>query len=167
MIRKITLLGIIGILVGTFLVFPALNLAQQLYVQYPGNCFMAADESYNWSKSSNGNLQSYTYDSYYYCPVNFYVNGLYVKGMSVDYLDNTATGYIRVKLMRRHFPSGAIQTVAEFQSSSSGTPGRTKGHTVSISGKKYINTAYYTYWLEVYFSEGTASLDIASVRIHF
>jgi hypothetical protein len=151
----------------TYLVFPFPCMAQQSYLQFPGNCFTPADETYNGTKNTDGYLLSLSDSSSYFCPVNFYLTGLYIKSMSVDFIDNTGSGYISVRLKRRHFPSGLVQTVAEFSSSAAGIPGNAKGHVASNAGTKYIDTTYFTYWLEVYFNEGTADLTLCAIRIHF
>lgn len=156
-----------SMVIVTYLVTPLPCLAQQSYLQFPGNCFTPADETYNWTKNVDGDLLSLSDSSSYFCPVNFYFTGLYIKSMSVDFVDNTGSGYISVKLKRRHFPSGLVQTVAEFNGSAAGTPGNAKGHVASIAGTKYIDMTYFTYWLEVYFSEGTADLTFCAIRIHF
>ena len=146
-----------------------ISIKHSYYLEFPGKGFVPGEATSNWTKSfDNSYLENDSSSSaYFFCPVNFYDGDNYIKNMSVDYSDSSSTGYIRVRLIRRYFPSGTIQTVAEFEGSTPGTPGHIREHFASISGTKYVDTTYYTYWLEVYFSEGNSPLSLYAVRIHY
>lgn len=170
--KKANFLGIACILIGAFLLYPALTYAQQYYIHFSGTQFIPGDESYNYQKVSTG---EYLYhndvsDGFYFAPVNFNkdsTGAFFIKSISVRYYDGYTDGYVYVALTRRNLFNGVSHTVASWSSGTSSTTSVVAvAHKSSNAGYKLVDTQKFSYHLYVYFYRAASGFCGGSLRIH-
>jgi hypothetical protein len=160
-----------------FFIFPSLASTDQYYLHYPGIGFQPGDETQAHYKNPTGYLyHNDTNDEYYFCPVNFNVpegSAYYIKSIGMRYLDDLPDGHLEVLLRRRNLYTGAYHTVAEWQSSHTGTSALyLTASKATIAGYKLIDTKKFSYWLYVFFVRDGATIPgpdmaIYQVRVHY
>jgi hypothetical protein len=149
--KKMSLLFISVVISMTFLFLLATPInAMQYFVTYSGCGFQPETSSFaSWQKYSTSGELKITEEGKFFCPVNLHHSDTYVKCMTIDLHDTSSFGYLEVDLMRMHIPSGTVQTVASFSSNNHMSLNRIRVHVATNSGTKYIDTAYFAYFLVV------------------
>lgn len=174
MSKRISSMGVMGVLALSFFVFPSVADAAQYYLQYPGIGFMPKDKVATYTKHHDGFIyHNDLTDESYLCPITFNVpegSTHFIKSLGIRYKDNLTDGYIYIKLLRRNLFSGAIHAVASWQSPGASVSHRTASQGTE-TGKKLLDTKKFSYWLYVYFyKDGDANpgveLILYQVRIH-
>jgi hypothetical protein len=178
MSKKTFLIRLIGIMAFSILFITAVIHAEQYYDQYPGNGFLAEDESLSYYRDWDvGYLyHNDTSDVAYNCPVNFNVpdgSVYFIKSIGIRYLDNLTIGQISIHLKRENLYTGAFHTVASWTSgtlnASSSVQTYSKG---TEPGVKLVDTKKFVYWLYISFYVSGAvnpstDLKLYQVRIHY
>ena len=174
MLKKVFLGGMVGILISSILLAPVQVFAREYYLQYIGMQFVPYDETYTYDKySGNGKLEHEGPGSgLYHVGVNIpqpQTGNYFLKSIHVHYYDQNATGYISVRLKRRNLWTNTIHTVAIWTGSASYDGGWDRANVATIDGYKFVETAKFSYYLEVYFStdDTNGTMAIYQVRVHY
>jgi hypothetical protein len=178
MSKKIIFIGIVGILILSFLSIPAESYGEQYYDQYPGMGLLPADESVSYHRiwDSGSIYHNDTSDADYNCPVTFNVpdgSVHFIKSIGIRYYDNLTDGYIYIEIKRHNLYTGANHTVATWWSGlTEALPSYQTASKGTEPGFKLIDTKKFSYWLHVwFFREGdvnpAANLILFQIRIHY
>ena len=178
MSKKTLFIKLFGVMAFLILFVTTASYADQYYDQYPGNGFLAEDESFSYYRSwiEPGIYHNDILDGHYTCPVNFSVpegSVCFIKSMGIKFYDNLTDGCIDVSLKRKNLYTGSVHTVASWRSGISETSGGTinafKG---TESGVKLVDTKKFVYWLTVFFNRNGdvnpgPHLILFQIRIHY
>jgi hypothetical protein len=177
MSNKISFLGLSAILVFSVLFSPAIINADQYYLNLPGNGFGPESGSASYIRSTSGYLYSTDLiNRNFVCAVPFDVpdgSVHFIKSIGMRYKDNLTDGYIRIRLKRLNLFTGALHTLAEWESGLDTSSGSVQTASQgTIAGTKLVDTKKFAYYLYVYFYvDGLVNPDtnlmLYQVRVHY
>ena len=172
MLKKTFLVGTMGFLIFSLSLAPFQLFATDYHFQCVGSQFVPRDETYVYDKytSNFGCEHEGPSSGYYYVGVELpqrAVGSYFLKSMNIQYYDNDTTGYISVRLKRRNHWTGIINTVATWTDSAPNAPGWSRVNVATIDGYKFVDTAKFVYFLEIYYSNAASNKVVYQIRIHY
>ena len=155
--KSLIFLGLLVFLAGVSLadsIFLTANDFDSIYDDNEGGSYYAGDYLYPETDS--------TYN-HFFAPVHL-PQGAQITSVVVRYQDN-ATGYIRVRMVRRNMYANTSQWMCDW--SSSGASSAWQGH--KITGLTYwtVDNSGYGYNMWIWFSESSTSLRVEGIRINY
>jgi len=174
---KISNFFVSSILMFSVLIAPAIINADQYYLNLPGNGFGPETGTASYIRSISGYLYSTDIiNRNFVCSVPFNVpdgSVHFIKSMGPRYKDSLTDGLIRIRLKGLNLFTGALHTVAEWESGLDASSGSIQTESQgTIAGYKLVDTKKFSYYLYAYFYvDGLVNPDtnliLYQVRIHY